>query len=159
MREKKRSQNASRLHVWGAIGVGFKMLVVLPLLENGRPFRMRAQSYCELCLSRALPHLRGKVLMQDGARPHVASATLGFLRDNGVNVLVGWPPYSPDLNPIENMWALLNRRVSEAHPRTMEDLQLAVRVAWNAIPQRDVDALCLSFENRVSTCVQKNGGF
>jgi transposase len=97
--------------------------------------------------------------MQDGARPHVARATLGFLRGNDVELMEGWPPYSPDLNPIENLWALLNRRVSERHPRTPEDLLLAVRAEWAAIPQRDVDALCLSFPNRVTECVQKNGGY
>jgi transposase len=97
--------------------------------------------------------------MQDNAKPHVACVTLGFLRDNGVEVLNGWPAYSPDLNPIENMWSLLNRRVSECHPRTAEDLLLAVRRAWTEIPQRTVDALCRSFEKRVTVCVNKGGGY
>jgi transposase len=159
LREKRRAQNACRLHVWGAIGVGFKFLVVLPVLELGRPFRLRSESYCELCIAPAIPHLQRKVFMQDGARPHVARATLGFLRGNGIEVLEGWPPYSPDLNPIENMWALLNRKVAERHPRTPEDLLLAVRAAWAAIPQRDVNALCRSFEKRVAECVRKSGGY
>jgi transposase len=112
-----------------------------------------------LCIAPAIHHLRRKVFMQDGARPHVARSTLGFLRANGVEVLEGWPAYSPDLNPIENMWALLNRRVSERHPRTAEDLLLAVRASWASIPQTDVNALCLSFQNRVTECVEKNGGY
>jgi transposase len=158
-REKRRMQNAVRLHVWGVIGVGFKYLVVLPALENDKPFRLRSQTYCELCLEPSLPLLHGKVLMQDGARPHTARNTRAFLNDNNVDVLDGWPPYSPDLNPIENMWAVLNRRVSQCHPRTADDLLLAVRGAWNAIPQRDVNSLCRSFRRRVARCLENNGGF
>jgi transposase len=158
-REKRRLQNAVRLHLWGAIGIGFKFLVVLPALEDDKPFRLRSQTYCELCLEPALPLLRGKVLMQDGARPHTARNTLAFLSANNVDVLEGWPPYSPDLNPIENMWALLNRRVSECHPRTSEELLLAVRGGWNAIPQRHVNSLCSSFRRRVARCEAMNGSF
>lgn len=159
LREKRRMQNAVRIHVWGVIGVGFKFLVVLPAVENERPFRLRSQTYCELCLEPALPYLRGKVLMQDGARPHTARTTQAFLCDNNVDVLEGWPPYSPDLNPIENMWALLNCRVSECHPQSAEELLLAVRGAWNAIPQSHVNKLCLSFRKRVVRCLGKDGGF
>jgi len=29
---------------------------------------------------------------------------------------MAWPPYSPDLNPIENLWALLKAKIYEIHP-------------------------------------------
>jgi transposase len=27
-----------------------------------------------------------------------------------------WPPYSPDLNPIENLWALVKAEIYRLHP-------------------------------------------
>ena len=44
-----------------------------------------------------------------------------------------WPPRSPDLNPIENAWALVARQASLRQPKTLEGLRHAVRVAWTEV--------------------------
>jgi hypothetical protein len=42
------------------------------------------------------------IFIHDNARPHTAKKTQKWLRENNVE-LMEWPPYSPDLNPIENV--------------------------------------------------------
>ena len=44
--------------------------------------------------------------MQDNAPGHAAEYTIQELKDRGIPV-IEWPPYSPDLNPIEVVWNIM----------------------------------------------------
>jgi transposase len=47
------------------------------------------------------------------------------------------PPYSPDLNPIENMWSKVKQLLRSAAARTFEALQRAVWAALDAVTPDD----------------------
>ena len=67
---------------------------------------------------------------QDLAPAHSARSTMRWLEDHGIEVLP-WSENSSDLNPIENLWGLMKRRMSKERPSTQEELKGAIRRAWN----------------------------
>lgn len=148
---RAREMYAMRLHIWGVIGVGFKFIAVLPNQ------RLTADSYIRRCLSRALPLFPpGAVFVQDGAKAHTAGRTIAYLARKGVHVSE-WPARSPDLNPIENIWALLSRMISDEMPKDCDELQTFAVQQWSAIPQEVVNKYALSFTKKLQRCVEVRG--
>ncbi len=55
------------------------------------------------------------IFQQDLAPAHTAKGTSWF-NDHGVTVL-DWPANSPDLNPIDNLWGIVKRKMRDTRPR------------------------------------------
>ncbi|RCN47603.1 hypothetical protein ANCCAN_06377 [Ancylostoma caninum] len=71
-----------------------------------------------------------------------------------------WPACSPDLNPIENLWAIVARKVhpNGAQHNTVNDLKVAVLSACASIPMDTINNLVSSMKNRIYEVILKRGG-
>ena len=58
------------------------------------------------------------IFQQDNAPVHTAYIVQDALNELECEIME-WPPYSPDLNPIENLWALLKAEILKRHPELM----------------------------------------
>ncbi len=56
------------------------------------------------------------IFQQDLAPAHTAKTTKSWLNDHGVGVL-DWSANSPDLNPIENLWGIVKRKMRNKRPK------------------------------------------
>ena len=80
-------------------------------------------------------------LQHDNATNHTARFVHDFLQDRNVSVLP-WPVKSPDLNPIELVWDLLDQRVraSAIPPRNVQELAGALVEEWGNISQQECES-------------------
>jgi transposase len=83
------------------------------------------------------PTLRqGDLVVMDNLSPHKSEPTLLLLKQAGAEVLF-LPAYSPDLNPIENMWSKVKTHLRSAEARTESDLVEAIGSALKAVTRQD----------------------
>ncbi|CRL31137.1 Transposase, Tc1-like [Penicillium camemberti] len=105
------------------------------------------------------------IFQQDNAPVHTAHLVQGTLNELGFEVME-WPPYSPDLNPIENLWALLKAELLKRHPElkylsnneaTLELLLDAAQEAWEGL-SIDISAhLSETMPHRVADVIKYGG--
>lgn len=55
------------------------------------------------------------IFQQDNASTHTARIVREFVAELGREIMI-WPPCSPDLNPIENLWTLLKQKIYDLRP-------------------------------------------
>lgn len=94
---------------------------------------------------------------QDNDPKHTSRLVKDFLFTAGVEC-IEWPPYSPDLNPIENLWANLKKRVEDHHPTSIEELKKAVYTEWAATDQELCQRLVASMTKRIAVVVENEYG-
>ncbi|CAH1996093.1 unnamed protein product [Acanthoscelides obtectus] len=125
--------------VWGAIAYGSRSPLIF-IRGN-----MNAQRYIHEVLE---PHLL----------PHLDTLADPTFQQDDVTLLP-WPPRSPDLSPIEHVWDMMGRRLLNLQrpPQTLEALREELVVAWNEIPQEDIDHLIRRMPRRVGDCIAHPG--
>lgn len=161
-----------KIHVYAGISyTGRTQLVFCTGTSQQAPFKkgrrgVGAAEYQERVLPVFLEFGRrmgtglGWHFVQDGASAHTAKSTKAMLsREIKREWIKDWPPNSADLNPIENVWALLKGALRGKTYQTIDELIVAAKKAWSEIPQRHIRACVGSMWRRLRACVRARGGY
>jgi hypothetical protein len=103
--------------------------------------------------------------MHDNASIHTARAVASFIENYQIHT-IRWPPYSPDLNPIEHLWWHLKKLVFTRYPQynniskaeeEWDGFCSALKTCWRAIPGSLIHALIMSMPRRIKACIEARG--
>jgi hypothetical protein len=87
-------------------------------------------------------------LLWDNDRKHMSVLVKRWLHNHGVS-RIDFPPYSPDLNPIENFWNHLKRRVETHNATNITELQEHIMSEWD---NTDIDFLAKIADSMPDRC-------
>ena len=96
--------------------------------------------------------------LQDGAPCHQSKQTMEWFNDNQVRLVPGWPPNSPDLNPIEMVWGVMKRQL-RWHGKKMSKAEMFMQLAgvWHDLADATLDSLASSFVRRCEMVLAVDG--
>ena len=97
------------------------------------------------------------VFQQDNDPKHTSKTVQKFLAQEKISVLP-WPPQSPDLNPIENLWQYLDDHIPKSSRTNINSFKLAIADTWEKIPVDYLKKLVNSMNNRLNAVLQSKGG-
>jgi transposase len=98
--------------------------------------------------------------MTTPCRPHRSRAVTAYLQSEAVTS-VHWSGMSPDLNPIEHTWDMLDRRILAREPpvQNIRQLEAALHREWQQLSQQDIRRLTGRMRRRVEAVIQSRGGY
>lgn len=142
----------AKIMVWGCFsynGVG-------PIYRI--PGIMDQHEYIRILNEVMLPHAEEEmplkwVFQQDNDPKHTSKRAKTWFKERKIEVME-WPAQSPDLNPIENLWADVKYAVSEAKPKNADELWTVVQTSWAAIPISRCQKLVDSMPKRCAAVIK-----
>ena len=98
-----------------------------------------------------------QLLIQDNAPGHIAQYTRKELGLRGISMIF-WPPFSPDLNPIETVWDIMKDYIQDYYEKKLsyDKLRIAVKTAWDMITEDKLAELLSTMHKRCEAVIAAN---
>jgi transposase len=133
------------IHIWGAIcGSRKSSLHFFKSTVTTKAYVLALRKHMISFWKKCKP----KVFQHDNAPPHRSKITQQFFSDSKIKS-VQWPPYSPDLNPIEKVWAILKERLSLYTVSTLSQLKIVLKHLWDSMPDTTIRKLTNSHIKKI----------
>lgn len=145
--------------VWGEVMRNGKIYLVVLIGQSMNSVRYRDLCVNEIVVPFAQNFGEDFILVNDNARPHRARIVQECLRENGIEQM-NWPARSLDINVIEHEWSRMKLKLNqrEQESQNLEELAIAVREVWEAIPQEFITNLVDSMPRRTAELLRVRGG-
>lgn len=138
--------------IWMAFGKDFRCM------HRVERKTLNSIYYTERILPLIEDHVRDNdlIYMHDNSSVHNSHLSRNWCQAHNINIMDDWPPKGPDMNPVENVWGELVRRVRN-HPENRNQLWENVWEAFNAIGDEYFANLITSMPRRIAKVIQAEG--
>ncbi|KAL4005186.1 hypothetical protein ACER0C_004899 [Sarotherodon galilaeus] len=164
----RRQQGGGGVLVWAGI---IKDELVGPFrVEDG--VKLNSQSYCQFLedtffkqwyRKKSASFKKNMIFMQDNAPSHASKYSTAWLARKGIKEekLMTWPPCSPDLNPIENLWSIIKCEIYKEGKQytSLNSVWEAVVAAARNVDGEQIKTLTESMDGRLLSVLAKKGGY
>jgi hypothetical protein len=148
-------QHPLKVMGWGAIGPGgwrSKLVRCPPSVNTVSYLEMLSEAGIFRKLNKKWGEF-GYIFMEDNAPAHTGA----FSIISGLCAMFTWPAKSPDLNPIEQIWSYLKKKLKGRRFVDEDDLFAAIQAEWNAMDYDMVANFVSSFNARCTVCARLDG--
>lgn len=97
------------------------------------------------------------MFQQDNDPKHKSKLVQRWMQRN-INTIDWWPAQSPDLNPIENLWSILDHRCKDRQCKNEDELFNLLHNEWQSLPAEVLHNLVSSLPRRIEAVLKARGG-
>ena len=94
---------------------------------------------------------------QDNAACHVSQESKAVIEVLFGKNYIDWPPNSPDLSHIENVWSILKEKLSKRNVKNLDELRENILDIWSKFPVSLCEKLCNQFNYKINYVKDING--
>ena len=146
-----------KVQVWGCLtSKGFGQISCFSGNLNAKKLRSIYRKTMLPSAEVAFGKKRKWTLQEDNDPKHVSVRANNWKKENGV-VRMNWPSQSPDMNPIEHVWAILKANVANHRPNSKKSLIKWIRREWKRLPSSYAEHLIQTMDRGVNTLIRANG--
>lgn len=144
---------AGQIMIWGMIH--YTQGFIFHVVEG----KLNGDTYKELLHEKLVPvYSPDMIFQQDNAPCHSCNKTKAWMKLNEIDYCIDWPPNSPDLNPIENLWGTLDFNVKQRMPKNKTELSRILQEELQKVSVKDAQDLINSMPERIEAVIKSKGG-
>jgi hypothetical protein len=141
-----------KLNVWtcfSAAGCGF--MHIFSENMDSKLYAKILKVNLKASADKALPAGKQRYFLMDNAPTHRSEKAKAHIF-NASCITLDFPPYSPDLNPIENLWNILARKVEQHTCESIAELQDVIAQEWNHTDPQVLQNIAASMVCTLQSC-------